>query len=295
MTDLGRRVAVAAGGVPVAVTLIWLGGWPLGIALALLAAAGAAEVCRLAAARGVRPYVPVAAALAAAFVTFGVEHPAPEAISLPAWTATLGAAIAVTIAGVWLRGPDNSPLFAAAATILGALITGGALVFAIFLRELAPGTGGASWLGASIVAYPIMLAWMGDTFAYFCGHAWGRRKLIPSVSPGKTVVGAVAGLVGTVITGALYGWLVFGVWHDLAIGPVAAAIGGVLIGPAAQLGDLAESLLKRDAGVKDSGTLFPGHGGVLDRFDAIFTALPVGYLYLAALPRWIEGLPWGSA
>ena len=295
MTDLARRVAVAAVGIPVAIALIWLGGWPLGIALGLVAAAGAAEVCRLSAARGVRAYVPAAAALSAAYVVFAVEHSGLGAAAPYAWVATVGAALALLVAGIWLRGPDESPLFAASATILGALITGGGLMFALFLRDLDPGPAGPSWLGATIVAYPIMLAWMGDTFAYFGGRAWGRKKLIPSVSPAKTVAGALAGFCGAVLTGALYGWLVFGLWQDVPVGAGAAALGGVLIGPAAQLGDLAESLLKRDAGVKDSGTLFPGHGGVLDRFDAVFVALPVGYAYLTLLPNWIEGLPWGWA
>ncbi len=295
MSDLARRVSVAAVGIPIAVALIWFGGWPLGLALALLAAAGAAEVCRLAAVRGVRAYLPAAAALSAAYVVFAVRHPGLEALALFAWAATIGVALVLSVAGLWLRGPNDSPLFAAAATIFAALITGGALTFAVLLRDLSGTPGQPSWLGATLVAYPIMLAWMGDTWAYFGGRAWGRRKLMPSVSPAKTVAGAVAGLIGTVVTAALYGWLVFGLWQGLPIGAVAAAVGGVLIGPAAQLGDLAESLLKRDAGVKDSGTLFPGHGGVLDRFDAVLVALPVGYAYLALLPTWIQGLPWGWA
>jgi phosphatidate cytidylyltransferase len=137
------------------------------------------------------------------------------------------------------------------------------------------------------------MAWVGDTCAYFGGRAFGRRKLLPSVSPAKTVEGALSAVVGTVAIGALYAWGVFGIWLNVPIGPVAGALAGLLVSPVAQIGDLAESLFKREAGVKDSGRLLPGHGGVLDRFDSLFFAIPVVYWFLTlALPFFVEGLPW---
>jgi phosphatidate cytidylyltransferase len=202
----------------------------------------------------------------------------------------------LSAASLWLRGPTGGPLAATAVTVFGALFVGGAMSYVLLLRHL-DGGGGASPLtalqGATLVAYPIALAWIGDTCAYFGGRAWGRRKLMPSVSPGKTVEGAIAGVVGTVTIGLVYAWGIFGVWVGLPISPLAGALGGLLISPAAQIGDLAESLLKREAGVKDSGRLLPGHGGILDRFDSLFFAVPVAYWYLAVLlPRFVEGLPW---
>jgi phosphatidate cytidylyltransferase len=296
VSELAQRVAVAAIGVPLAVVVIWMGGWWMTIVLLLVAAAGAAELCRFALARGVRAFVPASAALAAAFVVFAMDHPTLTEAAPYHWAATLGMAIVLSVATIWLRGPDDSPLFAVAVTLFGAILVGGGLSFAVFLRHFAAGpAAGPSWLGFTLLAYPMTLAWMGDTFAYFGGRAWGKRKLMPSVSPGKTVEGALAGYTGTIVVGALYGWLVFDLWQGLPLGAIAGALGGVLIGPAAQLGDLAESLFKRDAGVKDSGRLFPGHGGVLDRFDAMLVALPVAYLYLVAIvPSFVEGLPWSA-
>src|SRR5690606_22823734 len=104
------------------------------------------------------------------------------------------------------------------------------------------------------------------------------RKLIPAVSPGKTVQGAVGALLGTVAAAIAYSYVLarFPTYH---LSLVEAIAFGLVISITAQLGDLAESLFKRDAGVKDSGTLFPGHGGALDRLDSLFYTLPVAYVF----------------
>jgi len=119
------------------------------------------------------------------------------------------------------------------------------------------------------ILYVLGVVWCGDTGAYFVGRAFGKRKLHPKVSPKKTVEGAIGGLVGSVGGGcvliALLG-LPLAPWKVLVL----SALGGAL----AQLGDLTESLLKRACGVKDSGTLLPGHGGMLDRVDGVIFAFP---------------------
>jgi phosphatidate cytidylyltransferase len=179
-----------------------------------------------------------------------------------------------------------------AITALGALIPGGAMSYMIFLRHLTPGdavAGGAAgpdpWIGFGLVAYPLAVTWMTDSGAFFVGKRFGRRRLIPRVSPGKTVEGAVGGLAGGVLAGLVLGGVVYPYWIGVPIGLVAAAIGGLLIGAISQLGDLAESVWKREAGVKDSGTFFPGHGGILDRMDSLLFTVPASYWWLAFLLR----------
>lgn len=128
------------------------------------------------------------------------------------------------------------------------------------------------------VGFPILLwffvvFWVNDIAAFFVGHAVGRHKLAPRISPGKSWEGAIAGLVA----GAALSWGLAGL---LGLTPWQAAIAGGLVTMTAQLGDLFESAIKRRSGVKDSGMTFPGHGGVLDRFDGAFAAAPVAYLLL---------------
>ena len=116
-----------------------------------------------------------------------------------------------------------------------------------------------------------------DHLAYFFGHLFGNRRLIPHVSPGKTVVGGVAGLITSAATGGAMGWLALGLHPEPLVSGLTGVVLGFLLGIATQVGDLVESVFKREAGVKDSGTFFPGHGGFLDRFDATIYTLPLAY------------------
>ena len=296
-SDLGRRLGVAGLGIPVVVAAVYAGGWIMGLVLAAAAAVGAVELCRMAEQRGVQPFTLAAAALAATFVLLATARPVPESAAPWFWLALILATLVLGAAAIWLRGTAGAPLSAVAVTVLAALLLGGTLSYAMFLRYLAPaglspltdGTAGSAFpgpdaqlAGALLVGFPLILTWISDTGAYFGGRAFGRRKLIPTVSPAKTVAGAAAGVVVTVIGGAFYGWLasrLASIPLDWAVG----AAGGALVSVVAQLGDLVESLLKREAGVKDSGTLFPGHGGLLDRVDSLLFAFPVAFWYLSAV------------
>jgi phosphatidate cytidylyltransferase len=129
--------------------------------------------------------------------------------------------------------------------------------------------------GSGAILLALGLGWMADTWAYFAGRAFGRRKLYEAVSPKKTVEGAIGGLLGSVMWAVVASlWLMHGTL------PMAHAVGLALVaGVLGQAGDLAESLFKRSTGVKDSGALVPGHGGVLDRVDAVLATSPVVFLY----------------
>lgn len=140
-------------------------------------------------------------------------------------------------------------------------------------------------LGLGYMAFIFIIAWGSDTFAYFCGTFFGKHKLIPKVSPKKTVEGSVGALISVMILCMLYTFIMYKCGHPLggakpdmlsyikigALGAVTAAI--------SQMGDLAASAIKRDAGIKDYGKIFPGHGGFMDRFDSVIFISPVVYYY----------------
>jgi len=166
--------------------------------------------------------------------------------------------------------------------------------------------------GALFLLYVMLLVWTGDTAAYYVGRAIGRRKLAPRISPGKSWEGTIASAVAAIVVAVvLFRYLapihnalsriglivpVDHTWYDPLAAPrsVPAPVGlvilfGLCVNVAAQLGDLVESMLKRGGGVKDSGTLLPGHGGVLDRIDALLFAAPVGcFFYLAVLGKYFR-------
>ncbi len=192
------------------------------------------------------------------------------------------------------RSTDSFVAWSLAA--VGVLYLGLPIFAAIMLRTI-PGDVGVPWLtdlagrlslgwttyprGLAWAVLAIIATWIGDTSAYLAGRSIGGRKLAPRISPNKTIAGAVAGLTGSACVGAL-------AFHLFALGnPGLGLVAGGLIGAAGQLGDLAESFLKRQAGVKDSSALIPGHGGLLDRIDALLFAFPAGLL-IATSFDWLQ-------
>lgn len=297
MSELAKRWAVAGVGIPVVIVLLYLGGWPLAVPVAALAALGAREVYGLASKGGVAPLSGLGSALAASLVLVAAWRPTFDAFAPPS-LALIGAAVPLALViALRARGVAGRPLEVVAVTLLGAVYAGLALAFVPLIHALpavwsvrgpdavSPGP----WDGLLLVSLPLASTWLGDALALFAGSAWGRGGLAPSISPKKSWVGVWAGLAGAGVAAALWYFIAEAVVAGLPLaslrapGPLVALVIGVLLGVAAILGDLVESLLKRQAGVKDSGTVFPGHGGVLDRLDALTFTLPAAYLGLVVV------------
>lgn len=279
MSETLKRLLVAAVGIPVALVAVLAGGWWLAALVLAASVLGAREFFRMAGKKAARPLEMLGSLLAGAFVVEAaatVESGPGLGFGI---TLLVGTLVVVT-AAIWTRGVEGEPLLSISTTIVGALYTGGLLSYGIYLRHL-PGVESALH-GSALVFAPLLLTWTSDTFAYFVGRKWGTRKLIPKVSPGKTVQGAIGAVVGTVLVAIAYSHLLYR-FPTYQLGWVDAAMFGLLISVAAQVGDLAESLLKRDSGVKDSGALLPGHGGVLDRVDSLLFTLPVAYLFFRTI------------
>ncbi|HKW51328.1 MAG TPA: phosphatidate cytidylyltransferase [Candidatus Eisenbacteria bacterium] len=173
------------------------------------------------------------------------------------------------------RGAGRQAVANSAATFLGVLYIGWLGTHLDSLRELPLAFGRPYIEGMSFALLPFFLTWICDTAAFAFGRAFGRIRLMPSISPQKSVEGATAGLLMAVAAG-------FGAraWFAPYLTPLDAVLLGVLVGVFGQLGDLVESLLKRDVETKDSSRLIPGHGGVLDRFDSVLFTAPIVYYYL---------------
>lgn len=280
---------VAGVGIPVVLGLLSVGGLVLAVPVAALAALAAREFYALAQRGGERPLQALGMTTSAWLVLLAAWRPSFSGFAPPALAVLCLAAAGGLAASIKVRGPDGRPLEAVASTLLGSLYTGVPMAFVPLLHALPARSGwgggaGDAWEGLAMVALPLSATWVGDTTALFAGSAWGRGGLAPSVSPNKSWVGVWGGLAGAGVAGVVWYVATRGVLPGLPVaGPLVALGMGVVLGAVAVLGDLVESLLKREAGVKDSGALFPGHGGVLDRLDALVFTLPAAYVALAAL------------
>ena len=290
MSELARRVAVAAIGIPIVLGLVYLGGWFMAVPLAGFAGWAAHEVYRFAAKKDVRAIEWAGVSASAAFVLLAAWRPSFVDFAPPALALIAALTVVVVLESMRTRGPQGHPLAVAAVTLFGAVYTGFALAFALLLHAL-PAEGGWAAAGTSpalagllAVVLPLAATWIGDASAYFAGTAWGKSKLAPTISPNKSWVGFWAALIGAGVAATLWMFVAGSYLPQVrSAGPVLLALSGALLGAMAVVGDLAESLLKREAGVKDSGTFFPGHGGVLDRVDSLLFTVPGAYVLLQLL------------
>jgi phosphatidate cytidylyltransferase len=256
------RIIVAIVGLPVVLGAVYLGGW-WAFSLALVAALIALHEYWLLA-RSLAPLAP-AGYIGAVLALVGAE------VGGISWA--VGGLFTTFVVAFVLKEISEARAAATIAisgTVMGAVWVGGGLSFLILLRELP--------LHGRLAAITVLLAvWAGDTFAYLGGRLLGRHKMAPATSPGKTWEGFIVGSAATIFVAfvALY--------HQnfLTIGQSVAL--GVVVAIAAPIGDLFESLLKRDMAVKDTGTLLGGHGGMLDRIDALLFAAPAAYFLILAV------------
>lgn len=271
--NLAQRIAFAVVAIPLAVALVWWGGWPLAGVLALVGVLGAREVYGLARRQGIEAVdgMGLAAAAVIPLATYWVKG------SETRWAEPTIYAAALWLLGLLVaamrRGPERRPLAAVSVTAFGALYASALPSFVIAIRHGA-NAGVKSWPLAALVLLPLALTWICDTAAMAAGNAFGGPKLAPVLSPNKTWAGAIAGFVAAVVFAVLLGgWVLPRVGLSLDAGRLVLV--GAAVGLVAQVGDVAESLFKREVQVKDSSNLIPGHGGVLDRFDSLYFVLPV--------------------
>jgi len=278
-----RRVGFAVVAIPVALAIVYLGGIPLTLLAAVASVLGTRELYDLAAQKGIRalrgPGLVVATSIAP--VTYATLTEPPVAAFLNSWWPFLLVS-GVLVFLLWLlatRSPADQPLAAIGVTLFGVAYSGAMPAFLLVIRH-----GGDSLdprAATALVFFPLVATWVCDTAAMFGGRAMQGPKMAPTISPGKTWSGTVSGVIGALV--------VVPVWQLLALAPAGVALPWMValliaaaIGVLGQLGDLTESLFKREAGVKDSSAIIPGHGGVLDRLDSLYFVLPVTALLYRA-------------
>jgi len=265
---LRQRLLVALIAIPLLAALIHQGGWIWAATVALALGLAAWEYTGLIRRIGFSPSPGWVGLMILGFLIDGMFSAASP--RLAELTLTLAPPFAL-VWFWWIRRTEH-PLIDWAFTAAGGLYLGWLGRSFVWLRNL-PEPYGRGW-----VVFVLFVTWGTDTAAYFVGQRWGRHRLAPRLSPGKTWEGFLGGCIAGLVVGALLGLLI-------GIGAGPGALLGLLAGSLGTLGDLSISVLKRRAGVKDSGNLFPGHGGVLDRLDSLLWNAMIAYLYA----HWIQG------
>jgi phosphatidate cytidylyltransferase len=267
---LGKRLLTAAIGIPFAIYVVNYGGLLFYFVANLLALAGIWELLAMFRRRGFTPSFAISfisGLLMLAVANFG---------NFDEMSFLITALIISSLCMLILR-KNSLPVPDAAITILSTLYVGWLFAFLILLRNISTDIIttplGQISAGAAFTWMALIATWANDTSAFFIGSAIGKHKLCPEISPGKTVEGAIGGLAGSLIVSVFLGMLTH-------IPLIHTVILGLLMGVLGPVGDLVESSFKRYAEVKDSGNIFPGHGGVLDRFDSLLFVIPVVYYYL---------------
>ena len=264
MSNVTQRVLTGLVGAAVVVAICWLGGWAFGALIAVLAVAAQFELYGPLRAGGTRPLIGLGLVMGAVAALWPIL--AGSGLMLA------GGLLALLPTVLYLR--RTTPLMDAAGTAFGVLypcLLASSLVLLRTSESMGLTDSDRFWLTIAV----LFAVWSADSFAYFAGRAFGRTPLFERISPNKTWEGAAGGALGAFAMAAAFKWAVLGG----ALGWVDAVVIAVASGVLGPFGDLAESLFKRSVGVKDSATWLPGHGGLLDRVDAMIVAAPVIVLY----------------
>ncbi|MDZ4804773.1 MAG: phosphatidate cytidylyltransferase [Candidatus Eisenbacteria bacterium] len=271
-SSLVRRVVSGILLLPVVLLLVHRGGWPFLLFIEAMVVLGSVEFFRMARHKGADPHHWLGVLAAAALAALMYEgHNAASGLAVTIF-------FLLVLVLELQRGRPAGSVGNLGATVLGVFYVGWLGGHLGLLRQMPRSMGAADELGARLVYFTLLITWAGDSGAYFVGRWLGRRPLFAAVSPRKTIEGSLGGVAASILAG-----LVGGLWIVPMLGIRDSVLLGLVAGIVGPIGDLVESLLKRDFGVKDAGELIPGHGGVLDRFDSLFFVTPVVYYYLKYL------------
>lgn len=267
-----QRMISGVLGAALLLTLIGYGGLPFSLAIGLLTTLGVLEYAELMKKQNLRSQTHILLissliVLALIYVItskYGLNPLESLRIGEQALTLILIIVFIVIFFTEILRGDPEQGLINAAANLFGAVYIGFMFAYILLLRFI-PGRDGLFY-----VLFTVLVTWANDTSAYFIGVNFGKHKLSPKISPKKSLEGSIGGLGGGLLVTAVLGW-----YFQKPIIPM--LILGCIVIAAGQFGDLVESVIKRNSGVKDSGNFLPGHGGVLDRFDSLLLSAPVVY------------------
>lgn len=256
---------------PIVLLFVWFGGWAAFVAILAVAMLGMYEISTMLRHAGYRPLSWVSLALTLLLLVAAM-FPLRQLLILEIGGAVL---LMLSFCGLYFRKSLDGALVDWALTLAPAFYLGGPLSFFLLLRGMEPGLvipltvpRGTWWLLVTLLG-----VWGFDAAAFFCGRYFGRHRLAPLISPAKTWEGVLGGLLFSVIASLILTVVPLGVPWPIAI------LLGLCIGIFATLGDLAESLLKRQTHVKDSGQIIPGHGGMLDRIDSLLFAVMIVFIF----------------
>jgi len=269
LNNFATRMIVNVLGIPAILLLIRTGGIPFATFIALVAVLAQIEFYNLMIKKGFHPWI--LGGLASGIAWIAVAYLSPGLLF------PLMIFIFLMFLGVMLFKTIENAAGNIAVTLLGFLYISMMLSILIVLRESPNQFGGVYREGGQLVMIVFACIWICDSLAFVFGKWLGRTKIAPSISPGKSWAGCIAGLIGAVITAIIIYYLN---WKPEYLKLSDLIVIGVISGIFGQAGDFIESVFKRDAAVKDSGTLLMGHGGVLDRFDSFLFAPAFIYLYL---------------